>query len=117
MNEKDILAKTYFDLATVYRKQPTEDEDNITSNAYIAVHQSIKCALSKKTLKATNQTDTSNNIEYESHLFLDPATLINAGDKIVIVIGANNESRTMYAGEPFIYSSHQEVPLTRNERA
>jgi len=117
MNERKVLESTYFDLATVYRKQPNEDEDGITSNTYTPVHENIKCALSKKTLKATNQTDTSNNIEYESHLFLDPSILIKAGDKIIIVIGANSESRTMYSGEPFVYSSHQEVPLMRDERA
>jgi len=117
MNEKDILAKTYFDTATVYRKQPTEDADNISKLTYQPVHSNVPCALSKKTLKATNQTETSNNIEYEAHLFLDPGVLIKPGDKIIITIAANNESRIMYAGEPLVYSSHQEVPLMRDERA
>lgn len=116
MLEKDILAKTYYDMATVYRKQPTEDANGITSNQYKLTHTAVSCALSKKQLSTTNQTE-SNNIKYDSVLFLDPSILILAGDKIVVTIGANEQTRIMYAGEPFIYSSHQEVPLLRDERA
>lgn len=116
MLEKDILAKTYFDTATVYRKQATEDTNGISTLTYQIVHNNIPCALSQKQLTTPTQNE-SNNYRYDSLLFVDPTKTIKPGDKLVITIGANSDTRTMYAGEPFIYTSHQEVPLLRDERA
>lgn len=119
MNEKNILAKTYTDLATIYRKQPSKDADGITSNAFQSLFEGIPCALSKKEFKSTIRAKDGSNydIKYDSALFTSPDNVVKAGDKIVITLGANSEVRTAYAGEPMVYVSHQQIPLERDERA
>ena len=120
MTEKEILETTYFDLCTVKRKVKTVNSTTkVSSLAYATVtgYSNLKCALSEKGLKATNQTDTKNGIVYTSVLFISPIYLIKAGDAIEVTLAANSETRKFYASEPIVYSSHQEVLISRNDKA
>lgn len=78
-------------------------------------YEDIPCRISRRGLATNGQTETKNNIMYEITLFIAPEIKIKQGD--VIDVTGRGITRTYTAGEPFVYSSHQEVSLQRKEGA
>jgi DNA-binding Xre family transcriptional regulator len=79
-------------------------------------HKDIKCRISKQSLSKNTQTDTVNQVVYELKLFICPELDINQGD-IVEVTNKFGEKETYRAGEGFPYNTHQEVILSKEDKA
>lgn len=110
MTEMEVIESTYFDKCTVYRDVEITNEHNETSiDKHAMIYENISCALSKKTLSTTTQTDTVNTITYSLQLFLNPQYIINKGDEIEVTY--QNRMIKTVAGQQHVYPSHQEVIL------
>ena len=78
-------------------------------------YENEPCKVSQKTLGKNKQSDTVNEVAYETKLFISPEIDINQGDEIeVIQFGKTIKYK---AGESFMYSTHQEVILTKEGKA
>jgi hypothetical protein len=73
------------------------------------------CRISQRALPQNGQTEAQNDIGYEAKLFVAPDLEIRQGD--LIEVTRNDVTRRYKAGEPFLYSTHQEVSLARKEWA
>ena len=79
-------------------------------------YKDIPCRISKQSLSKNNQTNTVNQIVYELKLFISPMLEIHQGDNIEVTDKFGN--KTIYkTGEGFKYTSHQEVTLSKEDRA
>ncbi|EQB4336206.1 hypothetical protein ACYJ2V_000111 [Clostridium botulinum] len=79
-------------------------------------YEKQSCKVSKQSLSKNNQTDTTNNINYELKLFIDPEVEIKQGDEIEVANAF--DVKTKYkAGEGFSYYTHQEVILNKEDKA
>ncbi|ACQ52673.1 hypothetical protein [Clostridium botulinum] len=79
-------------------------------------YEKQSCKVSKQSLSKNNQTDTTNNINYEIKLFIDPEVEIKQGDEIEVANAF--DVKTKYkAGEGFSYYTHQEVILNKEDKA
>lgn len=123
MWSKTIIERTYFDRCNIYRKTDTTDQSGITKQTRQPVAEFIPCALSKKRLEAYQQQDGHGAITNEHILFISPEIEVMAGDEIEVIRSSLSYAtpdltpQRYWAGEPFLYSSHQEVPLRKEERA
>lgn len=116
MSEAEILALTYFDKATISGQVPYTKPNGATAFKLGIKAEDINCAVSKKDVANVNQTDTTNNIQYNSIMFCDPEISIVSGDDVEVTF-ENGIKRKYEAGEPFYYASHLEVPLLRKEKS
>lgn len=117
MTEADILATTYCDLCTIYRKgNPAKDPDTRqTSQEMLLVVENLPCALSTPISGDINLSEGHGRYQSGYTLFCRPETDIQAGDKVV----ATKVGRvfSLWAGRPFTYAgSHSEIPLSEEER-
>ncbi|MED0732848.1 ABC transporter ATP-binding protein [Aneurinibacillus aneurinilyticus] len=74
----------------------------------------VPCRLSVSVSRNTNQTDSTNDIVYDSLILCRPEVDVQAGDIITVVL-ENGWVREFTAGEPFPYPSHLEIPVTRKD--
>jgi hypothetical protein len=116
MTEKEILEATYNDRCDVYRRANSENEYGITKQVRQLIYQGISCALSQSKSSNPLENEAHTSIRSEHILFLSPDFEILAGDELEITIGASGKTRRFWAGESFVYTSHQELPLLREER-
>lgn len=116
ITEAEILEMTYFDKATIYGQTEYKKLNGATAFKQGIKAENIKCAVSKKDINNVNQTDTTNNIEYNLVMFCPPDTPIIAGDDVEVTF-PNELKRKYEAGECFLYESHLEVPLLRKDKA
>lgn len=116
MSEAEILSLTYFDKVTISGQVPYTKPNGATAFKPGIKVEDISCAVSKKDVANVNQTDTTNNIQYNSILFCAPDTPIASGDNVEVTF-ENGTKRKYEAGEPFYYVSHLEVPLLRKEKS
>lgn len=111
------MAKRYYtDHARVSRTEEygtTEGETRLQPD--LLIYDDVPCRISQKALSSNMQTDTVNEIRYETKLFTSIKYEIRQGDKIAIKRGSS--TRIYTAGEPFLYADHQEISLQRKERA
>ncbi|MEV2911099.1 ABC transporter ATP-binding protein [Paenibacillus larvae] len=101
----------YEDRATVQRYEDVDKPNGSTKNEPVVIYQDQPCRISQRALGVNSQTDAENKIAYETKLFIAPDLDIRQGDVVEIKRGAL--SREYTAGEPFLYSTHQEVSLQR----
>lgn len=115
MNEKMILEGTYNDSYKAYRVEVLKDDNNI-STVNETEFESGKCALSVKANKGTsfNTNNLANRVEGIYKIFLKPETAIKAGDKIIVDTQMGQQF-TLIANMPFIYVSHTEIEVYRDE--
>lgn len=116
MTEEDILATTYYDVCTIYRKgDAVKDPDTKqSSQAAIMVAEDVPCALSTAKGGSINLSGGHGSVDGSYTLFCRPDVDIQAGDKIIVVKGGRSYS--LWAGLPFTYaSSHTETPLSGEE--
>lgn len=68
------------------------------------------CKLSFSTTKASDQTESSNQVQQVIKLFVAPEVEIKEGSKIVV---AHNDNLSEYknSGAPCIFPTHQEIVL------
>lgn len=112
------ISATYFHKMSVSRFGDTKDEWGGTKQAYVPIPalQFITCGYSQssRTMNAI-QTVTTNNITYNPKIFCDPTLDIKAGDRITVNYGSKVIGK-FQAGEPYVYDSHQEVPLIKDNK-
>lgn len=115
MNEVDILAMTYEDIATILRLQDVENQETgITEQKYIPIHENVPCALSQVRqggLKVLDG-DMLNVAIDEYELFVRPEIKVKRGDKVVVTQKISGVIFELFATKPFYYSNHCEVGLT-----
>lgn len=110
-----IIERKYTDRANISRMQDYKTSIGETRTRLVEVYSNEPCRLSQKELASNHQREPFNQISYETKLFISPDIEIKQGDTITVNRG--NKTNVYKAGEPFIYSSHQEVSLERLERA
>ena len=110
------IERMYTDRATIYRHQPVKDPETKTTKLVPQpVYTDQPCRISQRALGQNNQTEAQNEIRYETKLFIAPEVEIRQGDLLEVTRGT--VTRRYTAGEPFLYSTHQEVSIQREEWA
>lgn len=112
--ERKMLEKTYYDTVNVYKNIKVK-ENGKTKHSRELVYENQKCAISKNNLATNNQSDSVNNINYTVTLFIAPEVEIKQG--YLLEVKHMGQTQKYVAGEPFIYVTHQEVILLREDRA
>lgn len=79
-------------------------------------YENMKCKISKQSLSKNNQTDTVNEVVYELKLFITPELEIKQGDTVEVTNQFGNK-KIYKAGEGFPYNTHQEVILSKGDKA
>jgi hypothetical protein len=113
---RQAIERLYTDRVTIYRHQQVKDP--ITKETQLIpqpVYTDQPCRISQRALGQNNQTEAQNEIRYETKLFVAPELDIRQGDMLEITRGT--VTRRYTAGEPFPYSTHQEVSIQRNDWA
>ncbi|GIO42478.1 ABC transporter ATP-binding protein [Paenibacillus apis] len=108
------IEKTYEDRCTIKREKKTKVNGE-TKIDWVTKHTDIPCRISQKALATNGQTETVNNIAYETKLFISPDIEVLQGDLIEVTRGSLMRMYT--AGEPFFYPTHQEISIQRREKA
>lgn len=90
----------------------TKETKLVTKTKY----KDIKCKTSKQSLSKNTQTDTVNQIIYELKLFICPELEINQGDSIEVT-NKFGDKDIYKAGEGFKYNTHQEVIISKEDKA
>lgn len=109
------IEKLYEDKCTISRYGPVKQPNGSTKQELHAVYTDTPCQISQKSLGSNGQTESANNISYETKLFISPDIEIKQGDTLKVLRGHLESIYT--AGEPFPYSTHQEVTLQRKDKA
>lgn len=113
---RKIVEKTYTDRVTISRYGDYETNWGETKQGLIPVHKDVPCRISQTGLARNGQTEAENQIDYDAKLFIAPEVEILQGDELEVT--RNGRKYHFTAGEPFPpYSTHQEVKLTRKDRA
>lgn len=108
------IEKTYEDRCTIKRWEKTKVNGE-TKLDWVVKAEDVPCRLSQKALGSNGQTDSVNQIAYETKLFISPDIEVLQGDILEVTRGSLMRMYT--AGEPFPYPSHQEISLQRREKA
>lgn len=108
------LEMTYEDKVTIRRHEDVKI-GSVTRKEWVEKYTDQPCRISQKALGTNNQTDTTNQIAYETKLFISPDVDILQGDRLEVTRGSLK--RSYIAGEPFLYPTHQEVSIQRGEKA
>lgn len=113
---RKIMEKTYMDRVTISRYGDYETNWGETKQGLIPVHKDVPCRISQTGLARNGQTEAENQIDYDAKLFIAPEIEILQGDELEVT--RNGRKYHFTAGEPFPpYLTHQEVMLTRKDRA
>lgn len=110
-----MVERLYEDRATIRRFAEEETPWGETRLVEQVVYQDVPCRISQRVLGTNNQSETVNQVSYETKLFLSPDIEIKQGD--IIEVTRQGITREYTAGEPFIYKTHQEISLQRRENA
>lgn len=110
------IEKLYDSTCTIIRHEKYKDsKTKETKMGSIIKFENIPCRISKQSLSKNNQTDTINKIIYEIKLFINPKLEILQGD--IVQVTKFGSTVKYLAGEPFLYSTHQEVLLNKEDKA
>lgn len=110
--EAAILAKTFKDKLTVYRKKRVKDPKTLqTLEEEVAVYESIPCALSQGSNSKPDRQEFHSEKQFESVLFTMPGIEMLDHDRAVVVTEAGQEFRGI-TGKTFGYISHGETPFS-----
>lgn len=114
---RKAIERLYEDRADIYRMVEAEQPNHTTKPERTLLLTDQPCSLSQSGLGKNGQTPAQNDIRYDAKLFIGPDYPVLQGDEIVVRQRTGGPERKYTAGEPFAYPSHQEVMLTRSERA
>jgi len=112
-----MVERLYEDRATIIRHVEEQKPWGETTLVPVIVAENVPCRLSYRAIgvSVSYQTESVNRIEYETKLFVSPEVDVQAGD--VIIVTKAGVTREYVASEPFVHPTHQEVILTRKEKA
>ncbi len=116
---REVIESTYRGEMTVYRRF-AKVENGRTVFGELAVYTGVPCALSRGGSTRRQGTpirqEETGEIRYDEKIFASPELTIPAGCRIVVV--QDGVLREFAAcGEATVYSTHQEIAVTREERA
>lgn len=113
---RKALEKLYTDKADIYRWEKVKNEEmNTTVMDNVLKYKDVPCRISQKTLATNNQGQAQNTISYETRLFINPDIELKQGDRFIVT--RDYKARKYTTGEPFLYPTHQEISIERNEWA
>jgi len=119
---RKAIERMYTDRATISREIESESPSGETKQTQAAVYENQLCRISQKALSQNAQSEAQNDVRYETKLFIAPELDIRQGDGIDIARGQIRNGvwsplagkiLTYTAGEPFPYSTHQEISVQR----
>lgn len=110
---KKAIESRYNGVCTITQYQQSEGDINDTVPFITA--KNVPCRLSYKSISNTNQTETGEVLTQAIKLFLSPDIVIKAGSKVEVT---QNNNTVVYqsAGQPAVYTLHQEIELVLEER-
>lgn len=119
------LERLYTDRATIERQQEVVKPNKATINEPVIAYADQPCRISQTGLPRDGQTEAQNDVDYLAKLFVSPDIEILQGDTITVQRGYLSEgqwtplgaARSYQAGEPFLYPTHQEISLHREDYA
>lgn len=110
--EAEILAKTFRDRLTVYRKKKVKDPKTLqTLEKEAAVYEGIPCALSKGSNNKPDRQEFHSEKQFESVIFTKPGIEMIDHDRAVVVTEAGQTFQGI-TGRTFGYISHGETPFS-----
>jgi len=110
------IERLYEDRASISRYgEYTDPHTTETKLGLVLVYENVPCRLSRLGMGTNRQTETVNEIAYETKLFISPDYEIKQGDVIEVTRGT--VKRVYKAGEPVVYLTHQEISLQRGANA
>lgn len=116
MTERQALESTYWNSCRIYRrskvKNPTTKQMEQVEGC---IAENVPCALSRGKSGDIRFTDQHGQYQSAYVLFCPPETPIQAGDRVEVTTAQQQFS--LWAGKPFLYISHAEIPLMEEERA
>ncbi|CAI6087178.1 ABC transporter ATP-binding protein [Cohnella sp. JJ-181] len=119
------LERQYTDRATIERQQEVVKPNKATVTEPIVAYADQPCRISQTGLPKDGQTEAQNDVDYLAKLFVSPDIEIRPGDTITVQRGyvaatdwiPLGAARSYQAGEPFLYPTHQEISLHREDYA
>lgn len=109
--EAGILARTFRDHLSVYRKHPGRDpETQATVEIEEPVYENIRCALSQKSNGVPERQEFHSETKQEYTLFTMPDVELFDNDRAVVHTEAG-QTFTGTTGRTFGYVSHGETPF------
>lgn len=117
MNERQAIESTYFDKCKIFRKDNSfkDPKTKQTKQSEIVIAEDVKCALSRNSGRETSFSSSHGEVKGSYTLFCAPEIDIIPGDKIEVITSVG-QSFTLWAGKPFKYISHAEIPMSEDER-
>ena len=113
--QKILAELMYKDTATIRRKMPVKD-GNIDKFTSQIVYENIPCKLSQygKELQ-TSKKAREYAVKVDLRLCLSSEYVIQPND--VVKVQHQGREYLLYAAEPFVYPTHQEISLRRESEA
>ena len=109
--EAAILAKTFRDKLTVYRKKKVKDPKTLqTIEKEVPVYESIPCALSKGSNNKPDRQEFHSEKQFEAVIFTVPGIEMLDHDRAEVVTEAGQTFHGL-TGRTFGYASHGETPF------
>lgn len=109
---RKAVEKLYEHTATVSRYGKGKKPSGETTLRPQVVYDNVPCRVSQKALGPSYQSESVNEVTYETKLFISPDIEIKPGDEINV-----KGFPTYTAGGVFSYGSHQEVTLSKRGKA
>lgn len=113
--EAKILAKTFRDHLTVYRKKKETDPESLqTIEKDMLVYENIPCALSQGGNSRPDRQEFHSEKQFEAVIFTIPGIELLDHDKAVVITEAGQMFEGV-TGRTFRYVSHGETPFALEE--
>ncbi|MCX4273957.1 MAG: hypothetical protein OSJ71_17175 [Acetatifactor sp.] len=110
--EAGVLARTFRDRMTVYRRHPERDpETQATVEKEYIVYEDIICGLSQGSNNVPERQEFHSETKRDSTIFTAPGVELLDNDRAVITTEAGQQF-TGTTGKTFMYISHGETPFT-----
>lgn len=109
--EAEILAKTFRDHLTVYRKKKIRDPETLqTLEKDVIVYEGIPCALSQGSSSKPDRQEFHSEKQFEAVIFTVPGVEMLNNDRAEVTTEAGQVFQGL-TGRTFGYISHGETPF------
>ena len=113
--EAKVLAKTFRDRLTAYRKKLVRDTaTQATVEEETPIYENVSCALSSSSNSVPDRQEFHSETQRKSVIFTMPDIELLDNDRVVIVTEAGQVVEGV-TGKTFRYISHGETPFTEEK--
>ncbi|MCM1192711.1 MAG: hypothetical protein NC389_09820 [Acetatifactor muris] len=113
--EAEILAGTFRDQLTVYRKERAKDPETLqTLEKDVLIYEKIPCALSRGSSGRPDRQEFHSEKQFEAVIFTMPGAEMKDNDRAEIITEAGQAFKGI-TGKTFGYISHGETPFAAEE--